>query len=184
MAPEIITPRDKLNTASYIRSVANRGIGVNVPRSDQFHIMREPGPNCDLVIAYQGSVAPEAIRTAGILGERCRDIGVLAVTSADRLNAGWSAAQVARASGQRDAQSHADRVLGGLPAHCQIVTVINGHPATLAWIGGITRHRILPLGVEHFGQTGRIGDLYRSCSIDTDGIVARVRSEVLRRGTW
>lgn len=107
--------------------------------------MREPGPNCDLVIAYQGSVAPEAIRTAGILGERCRDIGVLAVTSADRLNAGWSAAQVARASGQRDAQSHADRLLGSLPAHCQIVTVIDGHPATLAWIGGIARHRILPL---------------------------------------
>ena len=146
--------------------------------------LRRPGPNCDLMIAYQGSVAPEAIRAAGILGERCRDVGVLAVTSADRLNAGWSAAQVARASGQRDAQSHADRLLGGLPAHCQIVTVIDGHPATLAWIGGIAGHRILPLGVEHFGQTGTIGDLYCSCSIDTDGIVACVRSEVLGRGTW
>ena len=70
------------------------------------------------------------------------------------------------------------------PAHCQIVTVIDGHPATLALIGGIAGHRMLPLGVEHFGQTGTIGDLYCSCSIDTDGIVACVRSEVLGRGTW
>lgn len=146
--------------------------------------LRKPGPNCDLVIAYQGSVAPEAIRAAGILGERCRDIGVLAVTSADRLNAGWSAAQIARAKGKRDAQSHADRLLGGLPAHCQIVTVIDGHPATLAWIGGIAGHRVLPLGVEHFGQTGTIGDLYRSYGIDAEGIVARVKSEILGRESW
>ncbi|MBT8423916.1 MAG: transketolase [Silicimonas sp.] len=146
--------------------------------------LRKPGPNCELVIAYQGSVAPEAIHSAGILGEKYRDVGVLAVTSADRLNAGWTAAQVARANGQRDAQSHADRLIAGLPAHCRIVTVIDGHPATLAWIGGIAGHRILPLGVEHFGQTGTIGDLYRSYGIDAEGIVARVRSEVLGRGSW
>ena len=146
--------------------------------------LRKPGPNCELVIAYQGSVAPEAIRSAGLLGERCRDVGVLAVTSADRLNAGWSAAQIARANGKRDARSHADRLLAGLPAHCRIVTVIDGHPATLAWIGGIAGHRILPLGVEHFGQTGTISDLYRSYGIDTEGIIARVDSEVLDRGSW
>jgi len=132
---------------------------------------REPGPNCELVIAYQGCVAPEAIAAAGRLGEIRRDIGVLAVTSADRLNAGWSAAQRARRRGKADAVSHVERLMNGLPPHCRIVTVIDGHPATLAWLGAVAGHMTLPLGVEHFGQTGSIDDLYAHFGIDTDGIV-------------
>ncbi len=50
-------------------------------------------------------------------------------------------------------------------AHCTLVTVIDGHPATLAWLGGVEGHRTVALGVEHFGQTGTIGDLYRHFGI-------------------
>jgi pyruvate dehydrogenase E1 component len=114
-----------------------------------------------VVIAYQGAVAPEAIAAAGMIGDGRRDIGVLAVTSADRLNAGWTAAQRARARGRtRGAVSHVERLLEPLPPHCHLVTVIDGHPATLAWLGSCG-HRTIPLGVEHFGQTGRLADLYR-----------------------
>jgi pyruvate dehydrogenase E1 component len=55
-----------------------------------------------VVIAYQGVVASEAIAAAGLAGEARRDIGVLAVTSADRLNAGWQAAQRAQARARCD----------------------------------------------------------------------------------
>jgi pyruvate dehydrogenase complex dehydrogenase (E1) component len=44
--------------------------------------LREPGPNCDIVIAYTGAVAPEAIEAVGFIGESHRDVGLLAVTSA------------------------------------------------------------------------------------------------------
>ena len=135
--------------------------------------LRPPGPNAEVVIAYQGVVAPEAIRAAGLLSERRRDVGVLAVTSADRLNAGWNAAQRARARGQ-DAVAHVERLMADLPADCALVTVIDGHPATLAWLGGVAGHRTLPLGVEHFGQTGTIRDLYRHHGIDAESIVDRV----------
>jgi len=136
--------------------------------------LRKPGPNCEVVIAYQGAVAPEAIRAAGALAEARRDIGVLAVTSADRLNAGWTAAQRARSRGVVHAESHVERLLADLPPHCNIVTVIDGHPATLAWLGSVAGHRAISLGVEHFGQTGTIGDLYRHFGIDADTIVERV----------
>jgi pyruvate dehydrogenase E1 component len=53
-----------------------------------------------------------------------------------------------------------------------LITVIDGHPATLSWIGGVTGHRTVPLGVEHFGQTGTISDLYRHFGIDANAIVA------------
>ena len=58
--------------------------------------LRKPGPNCRIVIAYTGTVAPEAIEAAGLIGESRRDVGLLAITSADRLHAGWTAARKLR----------------------------------------------------------------------------------------
>jgi pyruvate dehydrogenase E1 component len=143
---------------------------------DGAYWMREPGPNAEVVIAYTGAVAPEAIAAAGLLAEDRRDIGVLAVTSADRLNAGWNAACRAREGGQGHAQSHIERLLAPLPAHCGLVTVLDGHPATLAWLGAVSGHRTRALGVEHFGQTGSIAELYRHYGIDSPAIMAAARS--------
>ena len=139
---------------------------------DGAYWLREPGPNCEVVIAYQGAVAPEAIKAAGIIGECRRDVGVLAVTSADRLNAGWTAAQRARANGTKAAASHIETLLQGLPRNCVLITVIDGHPATLSWLGGVWGHQTISHGVEHFGQTGSIADLYRHFRIDADALVS------------
>jgi pyruvate dehydrogenase E1 component len=143
---------------------------------DGAYWLRKPGPNCDVVIAYQGAVAPEAIAAAGMIGGTRRDVGVLAVTSADRLNAGWTAAQRERARGQTGARSHVETLLDTLPNTCTIVTVIDGHPATLSWLGSVCGHKTIPLGVEHFGQTGTIDDLYRHFRIDRTAIADTVRA--------
>ncbi len=136
--------------------------------------LRRPGPAADAVIAYTGAVAPEAIAAVARIAETHRDAGLLAVTSADRLNAGWTAAQRAREQGQRGARSHVERLLGAVPRDAGLVTVIDGHPATLGWLGSVHGHRTRSLGVEHFGQTGTIADLYRHFGIDTDGILRAV----------
>ncbi|WP_421783320.1 transketolase-like TK C-terminal-containing protein [Kiloniella litopenaei] len=137
---------------------------------DGAYWMRKPGPNCELVIVYQGAVANEAIDAAGKLSQHNRDVGVLAVTSADRLNAGWTAAQRDRSRGNRQATSHVEQFFSRLPKHCVVLTVIDGHPATLSWLGAVGGHRTIPLGVEHFGQTGTIGDLYRHFGLDSESI--------------
>ena len=138
---------------------------------DGAYWMKKPGPNAEVVIAYTGALAPEAIAAAGLLGEDRRDVGLLAITSADRLNAGWSAAQRAREAGLGHARSHIERLFEGLPQHCALITVVDGHPATLAWLGSVQGNRTRALGVEHFGQTGTIADLYRHFGIDTNGIL-------------
>jgi pyruvate dehydrogenase E1 component len=143
---------------------------------DGAYWLREPGPNCQVVIAYTGAVAPEAIQATGFIAEDRRDVGLLAVTSADRLNAGWAAAMRARERGLVHARSHIERLFGDLPPHCGIVTVLDGHPATLAWLGAVGGHRVRPLGVEHFGQTGTIAELYRHYGIDANAITAAVQA--------
>jgi pyruvate dehydrogenase E1 component len=154
---------------------------------DGAYWLREPGPNAEVVIAYQGTVATEAIAAAGALAEGRRDVGILAVTSADRLNAGWQAAQTARING-RVTQSHIEQLLAPIPRDCLLVTVIDGHPATLSWLGSVQGHRVAGLGVEHFGQTGTVADLYRHFGIDRNSILrvvsGLVKGRPLRAAGW
>ena len=143
---------------------------------DGAYWLREPGPNCQIVVAYTGAVAPEAIAAVGLMAEDRRDVGLLAVTSADRLNAGWTAAQRARERGLVHARSYIERLLADVPTHCAIVSVIDGHPATLAWLGAVGGHRTRALGVEHFGQTGSLAELYQHYGIDANAIVAAAQA--------
>src|SRR6202040_3156532 len=43
--------------------------------TDGAYWLRKLGPNCDLVIAYTGALAPEAIEATGFIGESHRDVG-------------------------------------------------------------------------------------------------------------
>jgi pyruvate dehydrogenase E1 component len=143
---------------------------------DGAYWLREPGPNCQVIVAYTGAIAPEAIEAVGLMAEDRRDVGLLAVTSADRLNAGWTAAQRARERGLVHARSHIERLLADVPANCGMVTVLDAHPATLAWLGAVAGHRTRSLGVEHFGQTGSLAELYEHYGIDANSIVAAAQA--------
>lgn len=145
--------------------------------TDGAYWLRKPGPNAEAVIAYTGAVAPEAIEATGFIGESRRDIGLLAITSADRLHAGWTAARKLRRD-RRGVQhlSHIEKLLAPLPRDCGIVTVIDGHPAALGWLGSVRGHRVEALGVEQFGQTGTIADLYRHHGIDANAIIDAAES--------
>lgn len=143
---------------------------------DGAYWLRPPGPNPEVIVAFAGAVAPEAIAAVGLMAEDRRDVGLLNVTSADRLHAGWSAAQRARRRGDRGSRSLVERLLAPLPRDCLIVSVLDGHPATLAWLGAVHGHRGVALGTEHFGETGTIADLYRAQGIDTEAILRAVEA--------
>jgi pyruvate dehydrogenase E1 component len=103
-------------------------------------------------------------------------VAVLAVTSADRLNAGWHAAQRARLHGDHNAQSHIEALLAEIPYRAGLVTAIDAHPATIGWLGSVLGHRCITLGVEHFGQTGTVNDLYAHFGIHAASIENAARS--------
>jgi Pyruvate dehydrogenase complex, dehydrogenase (E1) component len=41
---------------------------------------------------------------------------------------------------------------------------------TLSWLGSVYGHKTLPLGVDRFGQTGNINDLFKEFTIDSESI--------------
>jgi pyruvate dehydrogenase E1 component len=110
--------------------------------------------------------------------------GLLAVTSADRLHAEWRAASTnGSGSTTKDGgQSTIESLLEPLAPDAHLVTVLDGHPATLAWLGGVGSGRsVSALGVERFGQTGDIPDLYRAYGIDAAAILNAAATGALKR---
>jgi pyruvate dehydrogenase E1 component len=127
--------------------------------------LREPGPGADLAIVYCGAVAPEALTAHQALAEDEPDAGLLAVTSPARLHRDWQAAQQSGGNGT------AEKLLKRLRPGAALVTVGDFHPATLSWLGAVRGNPIVPLGVDKFGQSGDIPDLYRAYGLDADAIL-------------
>lgn len=132
--------------------------------------LRAPGPDTRLAIAFSGAVAPEVLAAAQALAEDVPGLGVLNVTSPDLLHRGWSAARAARWKGGA-AHAHVEALLGALPAYAGLVTVLDGSPSALSWLGGVRGQRVSPLGIDRFGQTGNLPDLYAEYRLDADAIV-------------
>jgi pyruvate dehydrogenase E1 component len=129
------------------------------------YCLREPEPDAELAIAYCGAVAPEALAAHEAVAEDIPEAGLLAITSPDRLHRDWRAAHVRGETGV------AERLLARLRPRAGLVTVGDFHPATLSWLGAIAGNTIVPLGVDRFGQSGDIPDLYRAYGVDSDAIL-------------
>jgi pyruvate dehydrogenase E1 component len=142
--------------------------------------LKPPAPDAELAIVYTGAVAPEAIAAHEALLDDVPGAGLLAVTSPDRLHENWMASRRQREQGQAT-QSHIDGLLSALDPRAALVTVLDGHPATLSWIGSVGRQRVAPLGVESYGQSGDIPDLYKAAGIDVDSIINAAASACLAR---
>ena len=67
--------------------------------------------------------------------------------------------------------SHFERLLSRLAPDAGLITVVDGHPAALSWFGAVRGHRVIPLGVQSFGQSGTIPELYRAYRLDADALI-------------
>jgi pyruvate dehydrogenase E1 component len=121
---------------------------------------KPPAADAELAVVYTGAIAPEADDAFEQLREDVPGAGLLAVTSPDLLYRSYSSGSGA---------AHA--LLDQLHPRAGLVTVCDGSPATLAWLGAVRGHRVKALGVERFGQTGDLPDLYRAYKLDADAIV-------------
>jgi pyruvate dehydrogenase E1 component len=133
--------------------------------------LREPAPGAEAALVYSGAIAPEALAAWGALKDDVPGLGLLAITSPDLLHRGWSQRRRGRWNGEGSAPSHVERLLAPLSPNAGLVTLLDAAPASLSWLGGVMGHRVSPLGIERFGQTGTLDDLYREYRLDADAIV-------------
>ncbi|ABK71799.1 pyruvate dehydrogenase [Mycolicibacterium smegmatis] len=133
-----------------------------------YPLRRAPGAR--VTIAAMGAVLPEALAAADRLTEQGVPADVVCVTSPGLLFDAWQARQ-----GHDAANTGADTwILDQLfPADraLPLVTVLDGHPHTLAFLANIQRVRATNLGVSRFGQVGSLDEVHRYHGLDTDSIV-------------
>jgi len=140
-----------------------------------------PTRDTELAIVYCGAVAPEACAAHAALVEDLPGTALLAVTSPDMLYQDWTRGRRVAAEGPAPQPSHIEQLLAQLPARAAVITVLDGHPATLAWLGSVAGHRLSALGVTHFGQSGDIPDLYRTHRIDMDAVLDAAASMLVEQ---
>ena len=140
--------------------------------------VREPGGGAEAAIVGMGAVMPEAFAAWEELREDVQGLGLLSVTSPDLLHRGWTAAQAARWAGNRE-PSHVERLLSRLGRNAGLVTIADAAPASLSWLGGVLGQRVAPLGVDRFGQTGSLADLYAAYRLDGAAITEAVAELLL-----
>ena len=136
-----------------------------------------PEPGADVAIVAMGAVTPEAIEAHASVARDFAGAGLAVLTSPDRLHADWLSAQRerGRTAGRVDrSPSPIERLLAPLSRDARLVTVLDGHPLALSWLGSVRGQRTIPLGIEAFGQSGDIPDLYRSYRLDAAAIVDAV----------
>jgi len=119
-----------------------------------------------VTLAAMGALVPEALAAADRLTALGHGADVVCVTSPDLL---FRALQARRGLSQ-DPAWILDQVFPTDRA-TPLVTVLDGHPHTLAFLSAIQNTPTVPLGVTRFGQSGAIEDVYRYHGIDTDSIV-------------
>ena len=112
-----------------------------------------------VAIAVMGALVPEAMEAAEELGA-----AVICITSADLLYRAFQAR-----AGLADGDPWILDELFDEPL--PIVSLLDGHPHTLSFLAAIHGVRMTCLGVQRFGQSGDIFELYEHHQIDAESVV-------------
>jgi pyruvate dehydrogenase E1 component len=123
-------------------------------------------------VVAAGSIVPEAIEAVRVLHREEIAANLIVVTSAERLAAGQHGGRLsALRTGGADAIGHLGTLIPPAERRAPIVTVADAASHSLSFIGGAFGAPVVPLGVDTFGQSGAIPDLYAAGGIDADHIV-------------
>jgi pyruvate dehydrogenase E1 component len=134
----------------------------------------DAGPAADgapmVHLAGCGAVLPEVLAAAAELGEEGIAANVIDVTSVDRLYRAW---QRTLRQGVRTATvpSIPGALRSAFGDRAPIVTVHDAASHTLSWLGSALGVPAVSLGVDGFGQSGSVSDLYRAHDLDSGSIV-------------
>jgi len=130
------------------------------------YVLRRAARPPAVTLVGVGAVVPETVAAADVLERAGVAVDVLCLTSPDLV---FRALQALRGLGEGD-----DAILDVLlpiDRQAPLVTVLDGHPHTLTFLGAVRGVPVTSLGVDDFGQSGDVDDLYRHFGIDSDTII-------------
>jgi len=129
-----------------------------------------PDSEALLNIFAVGGMIEQAIESVDALEREGIGVSLFVVTSPDllfrRMDVAWMDEQTGRDAGRWDPTSLLDDSEIGQP----VLSVIDGHPHSISFLGAALDSPSTALGVTSYGQSGSRTDLYRHYGIDAQGI--------------
>lgn len=150
-------------------------MGSDRLRADVLHggyRLREPSDGEPVVLMASGAVMPEVLAAASLLKDEGVAATVIDITSLDRVYRSWQQPLVqAAATAMRPRGSgHLENLIRPSERSAPIVTVHDSSTHAMAWVGSVFGQRVLPIGVDRFGESGSIPELYAAFGLLPDQI--------------
>jgi pyruvate dehydrogenase E1 component len=120
-----------------------------------------------------GAMVPVAVEASNDLAGDELFVNVFNVTSPDLLHRGWVSAVRSRMNGQ-PASHHLEELIPPDERSCPSVTVMDGHPHALSFLGSVFGAKTVALGVDQYGQSGTRQELYGQYQIGLRSMVQAV----------
>lgn len=141
--------------------------------------LSEPGAGEPLILAASGPVMPEVLEAADLLAAEGVAATVLDITSLNLLYRGWQGelSEATRTGTAATGAGPLDSLIHRGERSAPIVTVHDAASHAMAWLGSVFGQRVVPIGVDRFGESGTIPELYEAFGllphqIATAGLVA------------
>ncbi|MGB8652479.1 MAG: pyruvate dehydrogenase [Mycobacteriales bacterium] len=132
------------------------------------YLLRSTGAPAVTLVGV-GALVPNVLAAADELQSLGVAADVVVVTSYDRL---WRAVQARRGLLRGPAHGVDEGVLDrAFGARAPLVTVLDGHPHTLAFLGTVTGTPVSCLGVSTFGQGGGVEEVHAHHGLDARSVV-------------
>ena len=128
----------------------------------------------DIVLITTGVMIAEVMKSYEALINDGLNISVLLVVSPDKIYNDWH-----KLIKSNNKKSHIEKVLHNISLSASLITIIDGHSSALSWIGSVLGHKVYPLGVDKFGQSGNLDEVYKDNNIDFKSIIDNIAKSIV-----
>ena len=133
----------------------------------------KPKTSQPIILICTGVMIGEVEKLKEEITEEEIDIGILIATSPDKLYSDWINSK------NNNTSSHIEKILELYTRNTALITIIDAHSSSLAWIGSVLGHRVYPMGLSKFGQSGELDEIYKYTNIDFKSIIDRIAKSII-----
>ena len=133
----------------------------------------KPKTSQPIILICTGVMIGEVEKLKEEITEEEIDIGILIATSPDKLYSDWINSK------NNNTSSHIEKILELYTINTALITIIDAHSSSLAWIGSVLGHRVYPMGLNKFGQSGELDEIYKYTNIDFKSIIDKIAKSII-----
>ncbi len=178
-ALEYIQKKD--GTSIYFRLTTKKLIQPNrkLSRIDQKDIIngcywfKKPKTKQPIILICTGVIVGEVEKFKKEIVDEEIDLGIIVATSPDKLYSDWMSSK------KDNSCSHIEKILGSINRNSLIISIIDAHSSSLSWVGSVLGHKVCPMGLNKFGQSGDLNEVYSYTNIDFKSIIDRIAKSLV-----